>query len=140
MDFPSILRLRKNQLLSRFWESATNRNIQRYNMAVFTLPQISYFLSLQRHINVTHECHLDLTNILDPVSMEKSCPRCRGSPRKLPVAKLTFHTFPFKKQNGANHLLEKQKVGMAKRVTHQAGSSFCESRVTLVVGQTIVSK
>lgn len=135
MDFPSILRLRKNQLLSRFWESATNRNIQRYNMAVFTLPQISYFLSLQRHINVTHECHLDWTNILDPVSME-----VQGSPRKLPVAKLTFHTFPFKKQNGANHLLEKQKVGMAKRVTHQAGSSFCEGRVTVVVGRTIVSK
>ena len=53
------------------------------------------------------------------------------------MAKLTFHTFPFKKQNGANHLLEKQKVGMAKRVTHQAGSSFCEGRVTLVVGEQL---
>ena len=56
------------------------------------------------------------------------------------MAKLTFYTFPFKKQNGANHLLEKQKVGMAKRVTRQAGSSFCEGRVTVVVGRTIVSK
>ena len=31
----------KESVLSRFWESATDRNIQHDNMTVFTLPQTS---------------------------------------------------------------------------------------------------
>ena len=33
-------------------------------------------------------------------------------------------------QNLANRLHEKQKIGSARRVTHLAGSPFCDGRVT----------
>ena len=41
-------------------------------------------------------------------------------------------------QNLANRLYEKQKVGLARRVTRLAGSSFCDGRVTLLAGPTFL--
>ena len=41
-------------------------------------------------------------------------------------------------QNLANLLYEKQKVGLARRVTRLAGSSFCDGRVTLLAGPTFL--
>ena len=41
-------------------------------------------------------------------------------------------------QNLANRLHEKQKVGSARRVTHLAGSPFCDGRVTLLAGPTFL--
>ena len=41
-------------------------------------------------------------------------------------------------QNLANRLHEKQKVGSARRVTRLAGSAFCDGRVTLLAGRTLL--
>ena len=62
--------------------------------------------------------------------MEKSCRGWKGhSPTRATQHFLT---------NLANHLLEKQKVGSAARVTRLAGSPFFDGRVTLLAGPTFL--
>ena len=70
-------------------------------------------------------------------TLEKTCSERKGHlPTQGILGKPTFHYISL--QNLANRLHEKQKVGLARRVTHLARSPFFDSRVTLLARPNIL--
>ena len=69
--------------------------------------------------------------------MEDFCPWLKGySPTQPTLGDPSFHIFPYK--NVKNHLHEKQKVVLVRRVTCPAVSPFCDGKVILLSRPTFL--